>query len=235
MSAPPRRILITGAGRGIGAYLARYYADRGDLVVGCSRHDADFHHDRYEHMQADVTSADGVRRMMKEIRARWGGLDVVINNAGAAAMNLIALTPPESARQVIDTNLLGTFTVTREAIRLLRRTSAGRIVNMTSVAVPLRLDGEAIYAAAKSAVETFTRITAREVGGFGITCNAVGPSPIRTSLLSGVPEATLSTLIARQSVPRWAVHEDVANVVDFFLKPESAMVTGQVVYLGGLG
>ena len=92
-------------------------------------------------------------------------------------MNPVALTPVESARQIVATNLLGTFLFTQAGIRLLRRSVAGRIVNLTTVAVPLRLEGEAMYAASKSAVETFTRIVAREVAAFGITCNAVGPEP----------------------------------------------------------
>jgi 3-oxoacyl-[acyl-carrier protein] reductase len=84
-------------------------------------------------------------------------------------------------------------------------------------------------------VETFTRIVAREAAPFGVTCNAVGPSPIRTQLTAGVPADKLEQLISRQAIPRWADAGDVANVVDFFLQPESAMVTGQVVYLGGIG
>jgi 3-oxoacyl-[acyl-carrier protein] reductase len=119
-------------------------------------------------------------------------------------------------------------------VRLLRQSAHPRIVNMTTVAVPLRLDGEAVYASAKSAIETFTRVAAKEVGPWGITCNAVGPSPVRTNLLRKVPEDKLAALIERQAVKRWATTDDVGNVVDFFLRPESGMVTGQVVYLGGI-
>jgi len=103
------------------------------------------------------------------------------------------------------------------------------------VAVPLRLEGEAIYAASKSAVEMFTRIVAREAGALGITCNAVGPCPIKTRLTDNVPSEKIQRLIDRQAIRRWAEFEDVANLVDFFLRPESAMITGQVVYLGGAG
>jgi 3-oxoacyl-[acyl-carrier protein] reductase len=136
---------------------------------------------------------------------------------------------------MVTTNFMGTFLFTRAAIRLLRSSTAGRIVNFTTVAVPLRLQGEAIYAASKSAVETFTRIVAHEVAPFGITCNAVGPSPVKTNLTRAVATDKMERLIARQAIPRWAEFGDVANVVDFFLRPESAMITGQVVYLGGVG
>jgi 3-oxoacyl-[acyl-carrier protein] reductase len=80
-----------------------------------------------------------------------------------------------------------------------------------------------------------TRIVAKEFGPLGVTCNAVGPSPIRTDLIRNVPEEKLNALIAQQAVPTWAQADDVINVVDFFLRPESRMITGQVIYLGGMG
>jgi 3-oxoacyl-[acyl-carrier protein] reductase len=231
----PRRVLVTGASRGLGAALVSHYLARGDVVVGCARGPAPTDHPRYEHVVLDVTDEKAVRTLFRDTRQRLGGLDALINNAGVAAMNPVALTPAETARRVMEVNFLGTFLFVHAAMRALRGSAAGRIVNVTTVAVPLRLPGEAVYAAAKSAVETFTRIVAREVGPLGITCNAVGPSPVRTALTAGVPAGTMEDLVGRQAVPRWAEAADVANVVDFFLRPESGMVTGQVVYLGGAG
>ena len=230
-----RHILITGSSRGIGAHLAQHYLAQGDVVIGCARGPSSFTHERYTHAEADVTDEPQVRSLFRDIRRRFGSLDVLINNAGIASMNPVALTPFETARQILATNVLGTFLFTHLALRLLRSSAAGRIVNFTTVAVPLRLDGETIYAASKSAIETFTRIFASEVAPFGITCNAVGPSPIKTQLTSNVAPDKMEALIARQAVPRWAEPDDVANVIDFFLRPESRMVTGQVVYPGGVG
>src|SRR5207253_10277620 len=113
--------------------------------------------------------------------------------------------------------------------------ASGRIVNFTSVAVPMRLEGESIYAATKSAVETFTRVFAREVAPYGITVNAVGPAPIETDLIRSVPKKTLKALVERLAIKRLGTFADVANVVDFFIRPESNYVTGQVIYLGGEG
>jgi 3-oxoacyl-[acyl-carrier protein] reductase len=228
-----RRILITGASRGLGLALASHYAALGDTVFGCARGEAGFHHAHYTHFRTDVTSESEVAELFAALRPR--GLDALVNNAGAAAMNAVALTTAAAARRVIDTNLLATFLCTRAAVRLLRASPAGRIVNFTTVAVPLRLDGEALYASAKAAVEAFTRVSARELAGFNVTCNAVGPSPVPTRLTAGVPPEKMEALLARLAIPRWATPEDVANVVDFFLQPESALVTGQVVYLGGVG
>src|SRR5207247_2130598 len=184
--------------------LAKHYLQQGDVVVGCGRGESTLDHPHYTHACLDVTDEPAVRRLFKEIRSRLGCLDALINNAGIASMNPIALTPFETAQRIMGTNFLGTFLFTHAAIRLLRTSGSGRIVNVTSIAVPLRLEGEAIYAASNSATEIFTRITAREVGQFGITCNAVGPSPVRTRLTESVPEDKIEALIARQAVPRWA-------------------------------
>ncbi len=228
-----RRVIITGATRGLGMALAQHYLDLGDEVIGCGRTASVLEHANYTHCCVDVTSAEEVDHFFAQLQARVGMVDVLINNAGVAAMNALVLMPLETARRIVDTNLLGTFSFTRAAVRLMRESGHGRIVNFTSVAVPLHLEGEAIYAASKSALETFTRIAARELGPFGITCNAIGPSPIKTGMLSGVPERKLHALIQAQAVRRWAVPDDVVNVIDFFLRPESGMVTGQVIYLGG--
>ncbi len=229
-----RRVLVTGASRGIGAALVSRFLAAGDVVFGCGRSTAETTDARYTHYVADVASEDAVREMCNDIRSRAGGLDVLVNNAGVARMNALALTPPADARQVVDTNVLGVFNCTHQGIRLLRKSSCARIVNLTTVAVPLRLEGEAIYAASKAAVESLTRITAKEVGRMGITCNAVGPSPIRTDLIAKVPSAKLDALVALQAIPSWATVDDVYNLVEFFLRPESRMITGQVVYLGGI-
>jgi 3-oxoacyl-[acyl-carrier protein] reductase len=230
-----RHVLITGASRGIGEALAAHCLAAGDTVVGCSRTGSALSHERYSHCTVDVTDATAVAGLFRDLKHRFTTLDVLINNAGIAGMNAIALTPLDTARRIVETNFLAAFNFTREALRLMRRSPDARIVNVSTVAVPLRLEGEAVYAASKSALETFTRIAAREVAPFGITCNAVGPCPIKTRLTAGITDQKIQALIDRQAVRRWAVPADVVNVVDFFLRPESAMVTGQVIYLGGAG
>jgi 3-oxoacyl-[acyl-carrier protein] reductase len=230
-----RRILITGTTKGVGRFLADHYLAQGDTVVGCGRSGATITHDNYVHHELDVTDESSVKELYADVRRRFGGLDVLINNAGAASMNAFVLTPLTTIRRVLETNFLGAAIFSHGAIRLLRRSTAGRIVNVTTIAVPLRLEGEAVYAASKSALETFTRILAREIGSLGITCNAVGPSVIRTQLTQGVPPEKLERLLQGQAVRREATPADVANVIDFFVRPESSLVTGQIVYLGGYG
>ena len=227
-------ILITGARKGIGRALVEHYLARGYRVVGCSRQPSDLNAEGYRHHCLDIGQERDVRRMMAQTREEMGGLDALVNNAGVAAMNHALLTPIETVRQVLETNVVGTFLVSREAARLLRAATRGRIVNLSTVAVPLDLDGEAIYAASKAAVESLTRILARELAPLRITCNAVGPTPIETDLIRGVPQDKIDRLVAAQPIPRLGRPEDVANVIDFFLRPESDFITGQVLYLGGV-
>lgn len=156
-----RCVLITGASRGLGRALAEHCLAAGDVVYGCARGESTLTHDRYAHVRADVSREAEVEAIFRVIRDQGGRLDALINNAGMAGMNPAALTTLEGARRIVDANLIGTFLCTRAAIRLLRASSAGRIVNLTTVAVPLRLEGEALYAASKSAVETFADRGAR--------------------------------------------------------------------------
>jgi 3-oxoacyl-[acyl-carrier protein] reductase len=230
-----RRVLITGATRGIGRFLAEHYLAQGDTVIGCGRSAAAIEHPQYSHHAVDVTSEAAVTAMFGAVRSAHDGLDVLINNAGAASMNAFSLTPPATARRIVDINVIAPMLLTHGATRLMRRSAAGRIVNLTTIAVPLRLEGEAVYAASKAAIESFTRVVAKELGPMGITCNAVGPSVIKTRLTEGVPADKLARLIASQAIRRQAEPADVANVIDFFLRPESGMITGQIVYLGGFG
>lgn len=227
-------MLLTGARKGIGRYLAEHYVANGYLVVGCSRGPAAYEHENYYHFCADVTDEPAVETLFAEIRSRYGRLHILINNAGIASMNHMLLTPVSTAKKILDTNVLGTFLFSREAAKLMRKHNHGRIVNFSTVATPLKLEGEAIYAASKAAVANLTKIMAFELASFGITVNAVGPTPVKTDLVRSVPQSKMDTLIARQAVKRWGEFRDIANVIDFFVKPESDFITGQVIYLGGV-
>lgn len=226
--------LVTGTRTGIGRHLAEQYAARGHRVVGCSRSRPDWSVEGYEHYELDVADEPAVSAMFADVRKRYRRLDHLINNAGVASMNHALLTSVDSAKGVLETNVLGTFLFSREAAKVMKRARFGRIVNLSTVAVPLRLEGEAIYVASKSAVESLTGVLAREFAGFGITVNCVGPVPIETDLIRGVPSEKIEALVGRQAVARLGTCEDVANVVDFFIRPESSLVTGQVIYLGGV-
>jgi len=227
-------MLVTGTRKGIGRYLAEYYLAKGWRVVGCSRSPAEFESPGYQHYCLDVADEKAVRTLFVQIRKQYGRLDVLLNNAGVAAMNHALLTPLETVSRLFDTNVLGVFLFCREAARLMQPRKFGRIVNFTTVAVPLMLEGEAAYAASKAAVASLTQILARELAPLGITVNAIGSTPIETDLIRSVPQEKLNRLLEQQAIHRFGEFSDISNVVDFFIQPESNFITGQIVYLGGV-
>ena len=230
-----KSIIITGTSRGIGAFLAQHYLKEGYEVIGSSRSGkSDFTHPNYRHLKLDVTDELSVKTFFFELKRTSLYPYALINNAGVAKMNHILLTPIKSVRQVFDTNFLGTFLMCREFGKWVTKKKSSRIVNFTTVAAPLNLEGEAIYAASKRAIESFTKVSAKELSPFGTTVNAIGPTPIDTDLIKGVPDDKIEAIINQQIIHRKGTFKDVVNVVDFFLSPKSDFITGQILYLGGV-
>jgi 3-oxoacyl-[acyl-carrier protein] reductase len=230
--------LITGTSKGIGKALAAHYVALGHHVIGCSRNAVEWQIEggqgNYQHYIADVTDEIAVKAIFSDIRKQYGRLDHLINNAGIASMNHSMLTPLTIVHQVLNTNVVGTFLFCREAAKLMQKKRYGRIINFATVATPLKLEGEAIYAASKAAVITLTQILAKEFGEYGITVNAIGPTPVQTDLIKSVPKDKINSLLNQQAIKRFGQFHDISNVIDFFLKTESDFVTGQVIFLGGI-
>jgi 3-oxoacyl-[acyl-carrier protein] reductase len=225
--------LVTGTRKGIGAHLAKQLVTQGYRTVGCSRKEPDWESDGYTHICADVSNEAEVKSLFKQIRNVFGRLDLTVNNAGIASMNHALLTPGDTVDRIMNVNFRGAFLVSRESAKLMRGNERGRIVNLTTVAVPMLLEGESVYAASKGALEVLTKIMAKEFASEGITVNAIGPTPIDTDLIRGIPKEKIDALLARLPIQRLATMDDVMNVVEFFARPESDNITGQVVYLGG--
>lgn len=226
--------IITGSRKGLGRAMAEHFLAKGWTVAGCSRRETDLVHPAYRHFRLDVADEPAVVDMVRSVATEFGAIDALVNNAGIASMNPIALTPASTVRGVMDTNVLGGFLFLRECAKRMMRAKSGRIVNLSTVAVPFSLEGECAYAASKAAVESMTRVAAREFGAHGVTVNAVGPTPVDTDLIRLVPRDKIEALVARQSIPRMGAPADVINAVEFFLRPESGFITGQVIYLGGV-
>ena len=227
-------MVITGTRKGIGKYLAERYIKRDWYVIGCSRKKPEWHYEGYRHECFDVADEKDVCEFFAGLRKKEGRLDAVINNAGIASMNHALLTPKTTLENIFTTNVFGTFLFCRESVKLMKGDSLKRIINFSTIATPLRLEGEAVYSASKAAIENLTQVLARECSDMGIRINAIGPTPVQTDLVKNVPQAKIEALLNRQAIRRWGEMEDIANVLDFFLLPESEFITGQIIYLGGV-
>ena len=230
---PEGNILITGTRKGIGNQLVNYYLKKNYNVIGCSRSDIDFKHDNYLHFNIDISNEQSVKDMFLRFRKKFKRLDILINNAGVASMNHTLLTPMNKAQKIINTNFLGTFIMSRESAKIMKKYSFGRIINITSVGTQMKLEGEAIYTASKSAVENFTVVLSRELADFGITVNGVGPTPIITDLIKSVPKEKIENILSQLAFNRLTEITDITNVIDFFISEQSSYITGQMIYLGG--
>ena len=229
-----RVTIITGTRKGIGKDLANHYLNKGYIVIGCSRKDSNIKHKNYRHFLLDVADEKPVKNLVRSVKQEFGCIDYLINNAGIASMNHTLTTPYGTLKNIFSTNFFGTFLFAREVSKVMLKQKNGRIVNFSTVAAGIRLEGEASYAASKSAVANFTQTLAKELGPFGITVNAIAPTPVKTDLIKNVPKDKIEKLFEFQAVKRFGNFQDISNLIDFFLKDESEFITGQVIYLGGV-
>ncbi|WP_248448531.1 SDR family oxidoreductase [Sinorhizobium meliloti] len=234
--------IVTGASRGIGAAIATRLADDGFTVVinyagSASEADAlveaiEARGGRAIAAQADVSDPAAVARMFDAAQAAFGGIDVLVNNAGI--MKLATVTDSDDAlfdRQVA-INLKGTFNTLREAAKRLRE--GGRIVNLSSSVVGLYQPTYAAYAATKAGVEAMTHVLSKELRGRNITVNAIAPGPTATALfLDGKPQAVVDRLAKLAPLERLGQPEDIAAAVSFLVGPDGAWINGQVIRANG--
>ena len=204
------------------------------MVVGCARSQNNIKDKNYRHFVLDVSDERAVVDMIREVKTEFNKIDILINNAGIASMNHFLTTSFESVKKVFSTNFLGTFLFSREVGKIMMRQKFGRIVNYTTVASALRLEGEAIYAASKSAIENLTQTLSKELAPFNITVNAIGPTPVKTDLIKAVPQDKIDALLEKQAIKRLGNFEDIKNVIDFYIDEKSEFITGQILYLGGV-
>lgn len=226
--------VISGTSRGVGLALAEHLTARGDRVIGLARGAGRIDHPLYSHRSVDITDTAAVQAVFQEIKDEFGGIDILINNAGVLTSQRAMLLDPSAAKAMIDINLFGTFVVSRQAARLMRRRPGGRIVTIGSMAAVLQPVGDSIYAATKAAVEVLSNVLAKELGPLEITSNTLAISAIDSDMLRQLPRSRVDEIIATLPVPRLATMADITNTLDFFLSPRSDYVTGQTIWLGGL-
>jgi len=228
-------MIITGTRKGIGKYLAEYYIQNGFSVIGCSRDNVDFELNNYQHYCLDVSDESLVKKMFKEIRKKCGRLDVLINNAGVSSENHVLLTPLKEAHDSLNTNFIGTFIFCRESVKLMKMNQHGRIINISSIHVPLALAGTSIYSSSKAAIEQFSRVLAREVFQFGITINILSLSVVKDTGMEIALKEKIKRKILNQTISKDQLNiYDVIHALNFFINEKSKMVSNQILCLGGV-
>jgi 3-oxoacyl-[acyl-carrier protein] reductase len=234
--------IVTGASRGIGAAVAERLAADGFTVVINYSGDAksaealarkiEAKGGRALTAKADVSDVNAVRGMFDGAEAAFGGVDVLINNAGIMKLAKIAESDDALFDQQIAVNLKGTFNALREAARRLR--DGGRIVNFSTSVVGTKPETYAVYAATKSAVETMTAILSKELRGRNITVNAVAPGPTSTDLfLKGKSPELIERLAKMNPLERLGAPQDIAAAVSFLAGPDGSWINGQVLRPNG--
>ncbi|WP_225770187.1 SDR family oxidoreductase [Inquilinus sp. Marseille-Q2685] len=234
--------IVTGASRGIGAAIAERLGRDGFTVVVNYAGNAEAAETlargieqaggRALTARADVADPVAVRRMFEAAETAFGGVDVVVNNAGVMQLARIADTEDGLFDRTVAINLKGTFNVLREAAKRLR--DGGRIVNFSTSVVGTKLEGYGVYTATKAAVEALTGILAKELRGRGITVNAVAPGPTGTDLFfNGKSPELIERLAKAAPLERLGTPQDIANVVSFLAGPEGGWVNGQVLRANG--
>ena len=148
-------------------------------------------------------------------------------------MNLLVTTPEETISNIISTNLTGTIYCTKEMIPYFVKSKTGRIINFSSFAVKIGLQGESVYVASKAGVEGFTRSIARELAPFNVTVNCISPGPIKTKLTNKVPSSYIDKVIQQQIINKQSTKEDIFKSVKLILNPESDKITGENFVIGG--
>src|SRR5580700_6313577 len=230
-------VLVTGSSRGIGAEMIKAFGQRGakcvvNYVVDPGQNKADAETVAKELkdplvIECDVTKPEQVEAMMKQIRDRHGGLDVLVNNSGIIRDRTIKKMSMEEFESVVRVNLTGTFNVTQKAASILR--NGGRVVNLSSVSGEMGLFGQANYSSSKAAIIALTKVSAREFARQNITVNAIAPGFIDVGMSKGMPDEVTENF--KKQIPLGRLG-DVSEIVDaalFLASPMASYITGHVL------
>ena len=234
--------LVTGASRGLGRAIALTLAAEGAAIAAVARSEEALK-ETVEAIRAtggtaepfalDVSDGAAAEASVEKITARFGHIDVLVNNAGVTRDGLLMRMTSEAWDAVIDTNLKGAFNLTKPVGRLMVKQRAGRIVNISSVIGLIGNAGQANYAASKAGLIGFTKSVAREFASRGITCNVVCPGFIETDMTRELSEDLRKKLLERIPLQRFGQPNDVAGVVAFLCSPAADYITGQIVTVDG--
>jgi len=226
-----KKIIVTGCSSGIGFYLAENLNKSAYQVIGLARNEPK---EKYNFIfeKCDVRNLNSLKSFFLKVK-KDTDIYGLLNAAGVATMNLLVTTPGETISDIISTNLTGTIYCTKAMIPCFVKSKIGRIINFSSFAVKIGLQGESVYVASKAGVEGFTRSIARELAPFNVTVNCISPGPIKTKLTNKVPSSYIDKVIQQQIINKQSTKEDIFKSVKLILNPESDKITGENFVIGG--
>ncbi len=235
--------LITGATRGIGKAIAIKLSQEGyniainyrkeDKKLNDLKKEIEANNVKCELVQGDVSNFEDAERFVKEVVEKLGSIEVLVNNAGITKDMLLMRMKKEDFEQVIDTNLVGTFNVTKNVINYMMKARKGNIVNISSVVGISGNAGQTNYSASKAGIIGFTKSLAKEVASRNIRVNAVAPGFIETSMTDVLKDDIKEEISKNIPLKRMGTAEDVANAVNFLVSENSSYITGQVIQVDG--
>lgn len=228
-------IFVSGASRGIGKEIAINFAKKGFNVVGTSRSDFDFNLDldNLKPIKLDITNRHDVHDCFDWLKSKNLLPDILVNNAGITSDQLFIRMKDEEWDNVIETNLTGTFNLSKVFIKNMIKNKFGRIINITSISGLMGNPGQVNYSSSKAALTGFTKSLAKEVGSRNITVNSVAPGYIETDMTSFLEDETRMNIIKNIPLGRIGKVDDVSELVMFLASDEASYITGQTISVDG--
>lgn len=240
MSTEPRVVIVTGGSRGLGAGIVGAYLESGDRVAACARSITPEveawqrdHPDAFFFMPADLSSSADAKAFVDAVVERWDHVDVLVNNAGVARDNILAMASDDDIDTVVDLNIKGTLYMSRLVSRRMLARQSGSIVNISSIVGRSGYRGLGVYSATKAALDGLTRSMARELGSRGITVNGIAPGYLKTEMSHGLDAGQMEQIVRRTPAGRLGETDDVARVCQFLTDPQNSYLTGQIIVVDG--
>ena len=230
-----RNIFISGASRGIGKSMAKHFAKSNFNVVGTSRNNFKFDDDLENLLpiKLDVTSRNDVKDCFDELKSKNLLPDILINNAGITADQLFLRMSDDDWDDVINTNLTGTFNLTKIFLKNMIKNKFGRIINISSISGLMGNPGQVNYSSSKAALNGFTKSLAKEVGSRNITVNCVAPGFIDTDMTSYIGDNERNEILKQIPLNKFGSPEDISKLVMFLMSDEASYITGQTISIDG--